>query len=43
MLQFGAMALTSTMILRLALNERARIAADLVKARVEPAGRSRRG
>lgn len=41
MLQFGAMALTSTMILRLALNERSRLAAELAMARVEPAGRSR--
>lgn len=42
MLQFGVMALTSTLILRLALNERSRIAAELVKVRVEPARRSRR-
>jgi len=34
-LQFCAMALTSTMILRLALVERARLAAQLVVARVE--------
>jgi hypothetical protein len=42
MLQFCAMALTSTMILRLAIKERARVAAELVRVRVEPADRSRR-
>ena len=34
-LQFAAMAVTTTMILRLALAERARIAAQLVRVRVE--------
>ena len=35
MLQFTAMALTSTMILRLALAERARLVAELTRVRVD--------
>ncbi len=34
-MQFGAMALASTMILRLALAERARLQAELIRVRVE--------
>jgi hypothetical protein len=35
MLQFGAMALASTLILRIALAERARLTAELVRVPVE--------
>ncbi len=34
-MQFGAMALASTLILRMALAERARVQAQLVRVRVE--------
>ena len=35
MMQFGAMALASTLILRMALAERARVVAQLARVRVE--------
>jgi hypothetical protein len=35
MMQFGAMALASTLILRVALEERARVVAQLARVRVE--------
>jgi len=42
MLQFGAMALTSTLILRIAFAERARLDAQLVRVRVEERQAGRR-
>jgi hypothetical protein len=42
MMQFGAMALASTLILRIALAERARLVAQLARVRVEEQRAARR-